>query len=150
MQTLEVCPLVGVGPVLLGASREEVIHAFGPPQESYRKTPTSPHATDAWFDGQLQVFYAGNHPRIEFIEVSAGRLLEPVAFGVKVLGAPAVEVVGLLTQHADFDVHDPELGYSYTFPALELSLWRPYVEPPEGLTFQSVGIGVAGYYSDDV
>lgn len=147
MEEIELRPLVGAGPVLLGAPREEVHRALGSPQRSFRKTPTSVHATDLWFDGRLQVFYAGMEPYAEFIEFSAGGAPRPVAFGVRVLEVPAVEVVERLTERAQYDAKDPEIGYSYVFPALELSLWRPDMEPPEGLTFQTVGIGVRGYYS---
>ena len=51
---------------------------------------------------------------------------------------------------SDFDANDPELGYSYVYPELDLSLRRPVVaegpEDVEGLTFRSVGVGRIGYY----
>ena len=55
----------------------------------------------------------------------------------------------MLAEHALFDASGPELGYSYVFPALDLSVWRPIVperpEDPEGISFESIGIGESVY-----
>ena len=60
----------------------------------------------------------------------------------------AEQVVQHITQQASFDADDPELGYSYIFPALDLSLWRPDLpeDNPGSQYFATIGIGKAGYY----
>ncbi len=49
-----------------------------------------------------------------------------------------------------FDRNDPEIEYSYIFNDLELSFWRPTIperkEDNDGRYFETVGIGVKGYY----
>lgn len=45
------------------------------------------------------------------------------------------------------DTTDPELGYSYTFPKLELSFWRPDNDDEETPYCATVGLGRAGYYA---
>ena len=56
---------------------------------------------------------------------------------------PADELVAFITRLAAFDSSDFELGYSYIFPNLELSVWRPDKEQPY---FSTIGIGCRGYY----
>ena len=47
---------------------------------------------------------------------------------------------------------DPEVGYSYIFPSLELSVWRPPLpnntSDPDGRCFRTIGVGRKGYYSE--
>ena len=68
---------------------------------------------------------------------------------VTVLEIAPAEAVTTVAAHAPFDPDDPELGHSYVFKALDLSLWRPVddEDEPEGRTFMTVGIGRRGYYS---
>lgn len=48
--------------------------------------------------------------------------------------------------HAKHDDDDPELGFSYIFPSLELAFWRPGDDDDEEPHFATVGIGVRGYF----
>jgi len=147
MKTFAVQPLVSVGPVRLGVSRAEVLAALGPCSARFRKLPTSLHPTDAWFGAGFQVFYTGADPAVEYIEVSANSGFVAVPFGHDCFSTPASLLVATIEKQAACDATDPEPGLSYIFPALELSLWRPTMEKPEGTYFATVGIGVRGYYS---
>ena len=70
---------------------------------------------------------------------------------IDLLNTDAMKVVSRLEALAAYDRTDSELGYSFIFPELELALWRPVLpESPkdkEGHYFDSVGIGVKGYFS---
>jgi len=147
MQTLEVQPLIGVGGVRLGAFRVEVLRCLGPCDRSFNRVPSSPHPTESWLNGALQVSYTGTDPVVEFIELSASSDLCVTLLGCEVFSTPATMLVAHVTELAEFDQADPELGFSYVFPALELNLWRPAIEAPEGSVFCTVGIGIRGYYS---
>jgi len=147
-QGLEVEPHVGAGPIKLGLSRREVRAVMGAPSRTYSKVPGAP-LTDTYFGTDLQVYYdAGD--RVECIELNGPGSINPTLRGRTLLFAPAEEVIDWMRGIADFDADDPELGYSYVYPGLDLSLWRPVVpEGPddiEGLTFRSVGVGRLGYY----
>lgn len=76
--------------------------------------------------------------------------INPTLRGRTLLFAPAEDVIDWMRGIADFDPDNRELGYSYAYPALDLSLWRPIIpkgpEDFEGLTFRSVGVGRLGYY----
>ena len=124
-------------------ARADVHRAMGG-RVSFRKTPASVHDTDAWYDSGFQVFYGGHGPSVEFIEVSANRDYVVQYGGVDVFATPADELVKAIAAEASFDGSDPELGYSYVFPALELALWRPTREQPY---FSTIGVGIAGYFS---
>lgn len=147
MKALEVSPLVGVGSVKLGMSRDEVHAVMGAPPVSFKKVPTSRHPTEAWHQSGFQVFYGGIEPRVEFIELSANCGFEVRCLGQPVFQTPASKLVKQLATISPFDQSDRELGYSYVFPALELAVWRPVMEEPEGKYFSTVGIGCAGYFS---
>jgi hypothetical protein len=142
----EVQPLVGVLPVRLGMLRAEVRKAMTVPPEEYRKAADGRYTADA-FHGGFHVFYEGDEPAVEYIELSRDSGLEAILDGANVFAVPADDLVSQLTRHSPFDPNDPELGYSFVFPQLELALWRPVPFAPEGRFFSTVGIGVRGYFS---
>jgi len=148
-QGVEVEPHVGAGPIKLGLSREEVRKVMGAPFRTYAKVPGEP-LTDTYFGTDLQVCYDATD-RVEYIELNGPGSINPTLRGRTLLFAPAQEVIEWMRGISDFDSDDPELGHSYVYPALDLSLWRPIVpegpEDVEGLTFRSVGVGRLGYYS---
>jgi hypothetical protein len=109
--------------------------------------PSSSHYTDAWFGGSLQVSYTGENPTVEYIELSAISGLAVMLLGLAVFSTPASLLVPRIQERAALDSSDPELGYSYIFPSLELSLWRAVAEQPDGRFFSTIGIGIDGYYS---
>ena len=144
MPTFVVEPHRGVEPVRLGMARADVHRAMPGGRVSFRKTPASAHDTDAWHDNGFQVFYGGLEPSVEFIEVSADRSYVVKYNGLDVFATPADELVKIVAADAPFDEADPELGYSYVFPRLELALWRPTRERPY---FATIAVGIAGYFS---
>jgi hypothetical protein len=147
-QAFEVEPHVGAGPIKLGQSRDEVREVMGAPFRTYSRVPGEP-LTDTYFGTDLQVSYDARD-RVEYIELNGPGSINPTLRGRTLLFAPADEVIEWMRGISDFDADDPELGYSYVYPAIDLSLWRPVVpEGPadvEGSTFRSVGVGRVGYY----
>jgi hypothetical protein len=146
----EVIPHVGVGPVRLGMSREEVRRLMPGEPSCFRTWPYTGPEADTWHDGGFQVHYAGEPPAVAYILLCRGLGVRALYRGLSVFDADAAEVVRLLSREASFDDRDPELGYTYVFPALELSVWRPVVPGPpgdeDGRHFSSIGIGVRGYH----
>jgi hypothetical protein len=138
---------MGVGPLRLGARREAVHAALGTPQESFYKTPSSRYPTDAWFQNGLQAFYEGDQPVVAFIELASDSNFEAVLFGLPVFTTPVQVLIAELGRRGKLDETDPELGYSYIFPSLELAFWRPDNDDNESPYFSTVGIGVSGYFS---
>ncbi len=149
MIVYEVIPLKGIGPVLLGMSREEVHLAMGMPTCSFKKCPAAPNLTEAYHKGGFQVFF-DEHDRVEYIELSSlDDSFTAVYKGKEVFQTKAEDLVDFISQDAPFDPEDPEIGYSYVFPQLELSVWRPCLpeDDPEGEYFSTIGVGRRGYYS---
>jgi hypothetical protein len=135
-------------------SREEVRRAMSSPCESFCKGPHARHVTDAFHDSAFQVFYGGETPTVEFIELSGPSGIRAVYNGISVFETPADVVVASLSEIAPYDQDHPELGYTYIFPDLDLSLWRPVLpESPDDSdwrVFRAIGIGVKGYYGRNV
>lgn len=148
----EVIPRVGAGPVKLGMTREEVRRVMPGPCQSFLKDPDAEHETDAFHDTGFQVFYRGEFPVVEYIELSRESGFRALYRGLDVFATSAGQALAHVSGDAAFDPDNPELGYSYTFPDLDLSLWRPVMprspEDPRGREFSTIGIGVAGYYGD--
>jgi hypothetical protein len=145
MKTVNVLPLVGVDDLRFGMKRTKVHELLGTSFSTFQKTPSALHPTDAWLGGGFQVFYGGPDACVEYIELSRDSGFSAMLFGQSVFATEASQVAALIEKHAPFDKSDPELGYSYVFPDLELSLWRPIAEPPEGRFFSTVGVGTKGY-----
>jgi hypothetical protein len=140
-------PHQGLGPIQFGMRRAEVRTAMQRPVETFYKGGESP-LVDAYLDSCLQVFY-DEADRVEYIELSSNGPLTAIYNDLDVFATAAEEVVQHITQHAAFDASDPELGYSYIFPDLDLSVWRPHLpeDGPDGQYFATIGIGKPGYYS---
>ena len=86
-----------------------------------------------------------------YIEFARGAELMPQLFGMSVFETPAADIVARLVQAGhQYDANDPELGYSYLFKDIQLGLWRAAVPDDEaddeGLHFDTLGLGQAGYY----
>ena len=143
-------PFIGVGPVRLGMSRDEVRRAMPEPAKPFRKTPNSRHDTDAFLESAFQVFYDGDHPTVDYIELSRGSVFRAVYRDLDVFATPADEVVAYISRDSEFDRSDPEIPYSYLFRGLQLSLWRPTIPESDtdtdGRYFSTIGIGKRGYY----
>jgi hypothetical protein len=151
MTTYEVIPLRGIGPVFLDMSREQVRSAMGMQPRSFKKSFAGSDLADAYHEGGFQVFY-DKEDRVEYIELSSlDSSFIAVYKGGLVFHTKASDLVDLISKDTPFDPDDPELGYGYVFPALELSLWRP-IKPEsdddlEGQYFSTIGVGRRGYYS---
>lgn len=138
---IDVSPLVGIGPVRLGMTREEVRAVLGEPNYAQGNREGFPLGLSVSFtsDG-----------RVEFIESSRSDACVAYYCGVPVHGTPVEELIAHISKSAEFDPNDPELGYSYIFKSLQLSLWRATVpESPadeDGRYFEAVGVGAPGYF----
>lgn len=144
MKIFHLQPLVGVDEIRLGMPRAEVLRILGD-CKSFKKLATSVHVTDAWSNNGFQVFYGGEEPVVEYIELSRKSGFDATLLGYPVFSTKASELVNLIDKHSPYDRKNPEIGFSYIFHGLELSLWRP---TEEDILFRTVGIGVRGYYSD--
>ena len=147
MKNFEVIPLQGVLPVALGMTRGQVHSELGRCTSSFQKTPASVQPTDAWFNNSFQVFYAADET-VKYIELSSNKGFAVSCMGVSVFNTQVTSLIEHFEQHAEVDTSDPEHGFSFIFPSLELSLWRPEIEGRRALYFSTIGIGRLGCYSN--
>jgi hypothetical protein len=149
----DIKPLVGIGPVRLGMSCEEVRLVMGVEPNVFQKSQNSQQTADAFHNNGFQVFYTGEQPTVEYIELSRDCDFSVFIDGIDVFSMPANELIMNITQKSNFDQNDPELGYSYVFPEWELALWRPVVpendDENDGRYFSTIGIGIHGYFSEE-
>jgi len=161
MITFSVEPLVGVGPVRIGMSRQETRDALDAPVVSFKKGPSSESLVDAFLENAFQVFY-DKDDRVEFIELSRNGPFTALYHGISVFDTTADELLEAVSRDTDSDKDRPEQGYSFVFPKAELSLWRQSLPEDEeddeydidgeeyekpGTYFDTIGIGTSGYYS---
>ena len=149
MKIYDISPGVGVGPVKLGSSPGDVRAVMGSAPHRFMKTSKSEHATEAW--DAFHVCYRGTPPTVEFIELGKSSEFRVHYKGIDVFETRASDLVALVSADTPYDPRNRELGYSYTFPAIELSLWRSVVpesdDDPDGQFFEAVGLGITGYFS---
>ena len=126
-------------------TREAVRETFGTPEHTARDRRD-------WFLGGFVVDYdAGG--LVEYIETALSPEFEAVFDGESLHRLNADAAVAHVGRHGTYDDQLPDLGYSYIFPGLQLSLWRPTVpapgrprDDPEGRRFHAVGIAGRGYF----
>ena len=150
MKDYNVQPLVGIGPVRLGMSRDEVHYAMHAAPTPFRKDATVAPLTDAFHQSAFQVFYAGDPPIVEYIELSRDADFRALYGGLDVFATPADEIAAFISRHASYNQEGREFPYSYIFHELQLSLWRPVASKDDesGRFFSTIGIGRKGYYDD--
>ena len=148
MQTFDIKPHIGVGPIELLMSRADVRRHFGEPQWVMAER-------EAFLDG----FFVDFDPagRVEFIELGRSRRFCALFHGACLHEILAGEAVKQVSQFGEYDRNHPELGYSYIFPGLQMSLWRGTVpaadqrpETADGRYFEAIGIAVDGYFQPRV
>ena len=149
MKTFHVVPHVGVEPVRLGMTRDESRAAMGA-----QSLPSALRSEkDLYYDNAFQVFF-DSEDRVEYIELSKNSIFTAFYKGINVHETEGDALVDIVEKDADFDENNPELGYSFIFPTLELSVWRPTVpedeNDEEGRFFSTIGIGTKGYYSSRI
>lgn len=147
MKIIEVVPLVGVDHLRFGMKRTDVHEMLGTKFRSFQKTPIASHPTDVWLDGGFQVFYRGDEGTVEYLELARDSEFDALLFGHSVFATEVPRLVELFDKRAPIDKSDLKPGNEYVFPDLELALWRPIAELPEGRFFTTIGIGTKGYYS---
>lgn len=144
MKIFNAIPHISLGPVRIGAERSEVHKVMGVPEKTFNKAPASTHPTDTWFQNAFQVFYAADG-KVEFVEVSGGAGIEVIWFGTPIFGTAAGPLIERLHEQSAFISDDG--GYSFIAQGLDVALWRPVVEGPEGTYFATFGLGASGYYA---
>jgi hypothetical protein len=152
----DVVPHEGVGPVRLGMSRQaarEAMERAGVPLPPVHVEV----ARDDYHNAGFQVSYDASGI-VEYVELYRGEPFVTRYRGVDVFATAADEMVALVAETAPYDRDDPDVGFSYVFRALDLSLWRPVMpedceeddEPDEydcGRVFTTIGVGRRGYYA---
>lgn len=134
-------PNIGVGPIKLGMHKSEVENIFGKPE--FEKDNRA-----GYFSGFMLNYNASN--KVEFIELAKSKLFTTSYEGKNLHEITANEAVELVSNYDSYDTNDPELGYSYIFKGLQLSLWRGTLpentKDEDGKYFQAVGLGEANYF----
>lgn len=150
MIVYELIPFHGVGPVLLGMSRDQVQAVMGERPDSFKKPPY-PSLIDAYHKAGFQVYF-DEDDRVEFIELSSLDAPYVVVYrSMKVFEVRADDLVESVSRDTHSEPQQPEPGYSYLFPQLGLSFWREFVPEddtdPDGQFFSTVGIGTREFFA---
>ena len=146
MRKFTIVPHHGVGPIRLGMSRSQVHEQFGEPDFVIRD-----RTREVYFSAFVVDF--NKEDQVEFIELAKSEEFRGLFEGKCLHELPVDEAVAFVSQFGTYDTSDHELGYSYIFLDLQLSLWRGTIADPDqpegdpdGRYFESVGIAVDGYF----
>ena len=156
IQSLEVLPNVGIGPVKLGMDRAISRKVMNQYYIEYRKTEDSEMTTDAYLENSFQIFFDNNN-RVDFIEVSYNPKVISLHYGkINLFETEGQELISILSKESSFLEKDKEIPYGYYFKDYALVLWRPVIpedysegevdeEYRNGRYFMVIGIGNKGY-----
>jgi len=148
VQEFQIIPHKGVGPIEFWMSREEVQTIFGEPQFS--------HDNREMFLGGFIVHFNG-YGKVEFIALGKSPQFRAIFEDKCLHEMLADEAVAYVSKFGEYDQNDHELGYSYIFLDLQLSLWRGVIpiegqapDDPDGRFFEAVGVAERGYYEPNM
>ncbi len=160
-------PLVGIGVIQLLDSKA-VVH------EKLGKTEAMGTETDYYFDNALQISY-NKEAKVEFIEFCASNTLSVEIFGINPFKLLANDLVHLLKEKNGPVFNKRDAPFTYNFKSISIGIFRESSEDEilesieaskadgtyeadkvwlhEDLEkfkyFQTIGIGVKGYYRKD-
>lgn len=138
-----ITPPIGITKITFGMTQKDVSQSMKISSNQYKQFDGT--VVDAFYNSTLQVFY-DNKGLVNYIEFSNDNKITPQFDSIDIFHTKASNVIDLLKSKYQYNENDPELGYSYVFPDIELSLWR---EDKNKEFFDTVGIGVKGYYSNE-
>lgn len=144
MKTFEIKPKIGVGPIRIGMTRAEVREHLGQPEADDDKRE--------WYLEDMAINFDPSG-KVTFIELAESENYKATLNGKCLHDLDADEAVSHVQKIAPYDENDPEFGYTYLFPDLQISLWRPVIPDSEqdpndstGRRFEAVGVGGDGYF----
>jgi hypothetical protein len=141
MQSFQIQPGIGVGPVKLGMTRQEVHDALGKPDWSRDER-----------EGFLGGFFVDfdQSGRVEFIELAKSKQFKALFEHKCLHEVPADDAILFVSKFDKFDETNRELGHTYIFLKLQMSLWRGTMPEDEddsdGRFFEAIGIAIPGYF----
>jgi hypothetical protein len=132
-------PLTGIGPIMLGMSRNDVRKQFGGNFESYLRWGSTV-ATDTFFGNSFQIYYNSND-EVNFIELSGYKsaYFDVQLFGVNPFAIKVNELDEYLKSKDIKIVYEQDSGivenineaYSIRLPEYGVTLWRSGLPEPE-------------------
>ncbi|MFH5802962.1 hypothetical protein [Alienimonas sp. DA493] len=147
MKTLEIKPRIGVGPIRFGMTRDALRKHLG--------EPDADDAAREWYLEDMAIDFDPSGS-VVFVELARSENYKAMLNGKCLHELDADQAVAHLQAIAPYDENDPELGYAYRFPELQMSLWRPAIpdgeqapDDPTGRCFESVGVGGEGYFNPE-
>jgi len=147
MRLFQIAPLVGVGPVEFGATRDTVRQALGGSFRTFRKSPSSEHEIDEFSSLGFHMYYRGLSPTVAFIELFHAEGSVFRYNGVDVFRTPAPELFQFLADQAKWY----ERVGSFIFPAIQVALYRSHSYDPDCDEFdrwEAFAVAPAGYYGE--
>jgi hypothetical protein len=162
-------PNIGIGPIKLGMSREDVRKQFNGEYRTY-KHGSSKIYTDTFFDNSFQVSY-NEKDTVEYIELSGykNKYFNVMVFGFDPFKLKVNKVEELLNENGIKIFYDNGIGgnartidkaFAIILPEYEISMWREmypesqdylvpeflYDEYGNGFYWLTIGIGIKEYF----
>ncbi|MEJ3718407.1 hypothetical protein WGM54_10355 [Paenibacillus polymyxa] len=121
MDNLIIEPKIGIGMIKLGMSKSEVEHCIRSYSNQYDKLDKDPN----YFHYVFTIEY-DSLGKVNFIEVAshAKEQFNCLFKEIDIFNTKADELVKLIDKISPYERNHPEIGWTYSFPELGLSLWR--------------------------
>lgn len=137
----EIIPHVGIGPIKLGMSRDEVLKALG--KETFSSKSNN---SDYYFDNSIQIEFLND--QADFIGVASNDECTITYKGQNVFDINAKELFARINTYEDTN-HDFN-AFEYVFPTQIITLWEADTqydikEPFDREIWGQVGIGTKLY-----
>ncbi|SFK44508.1 hypothetical protein [Brevibacillus centrosporus] len=130
MEKLYIEPGVGIGPVKLGMSKKEVEECIRDCSEKFLKQ----YNNSLYIERLFKLEY-DSEDNVNFIEIDAiGSSDFDCLFNeINVFKTQAEELVEEIDKISKYDREQWDLGFTYHFPELGLTLWRPVMRKADDL-----------------
>ncbi len=149
MRVFEVTPHVGIGPLRLGMTPDDVRRSVA----GHRVEKIRRGREEVIEDLGLGVDYSDGDTAVTFVQVSQADRVRVTFAGCDVFDTPADELVASVVRQEGLSPADyPPGRHEYLFPPLRLVLWRGVVAEEsgeQGWVFECISVHAPGYYDTD-
>ncbi len=134
MNKFNIIPGISIGPIQIGMGTDKILELWGKPQ--------SIHGNRWMYHDGFFIDYDESR-KVEFIETGKSKNYSIILDGLDLHKTKSDKVIELFSKLDDYDRNEPDLGFSYVFKKIQLSLWRGSVEME---FFESIGQASPKYF----
>ncbi|MDD3120602.1 MAG: hypothetical protein PHF46_04285 [Candidatus Gracilibacteria bacterium] len=158
LEGIEIKGILNSKIISFGMDKKDIIKILGNP-ESIEENEYDKYDTFYYSNNFLQLSFSINIGKLSYVEIFHHYPNKIIFNKIEIFKTKSSTLVEIFKKEHIINSKNPEVGYSYIYNDIELSLWRPSIpekiledtgenDYEKGIYFTTVGIGEKGTWSN--